>query len=80
MSPDHIPLRLERAVELAFPEGGMTVSGLRKEIGRGNLAASRIAGKHFVTLAAIKEMIPRASLRPSSGWRYRRSSRPACAG
>lgn len=32
------PLRLERAVELAFPEGGMTVSGLRREAakGRGN--------------------------------------------
>jgi hypothetical protein len=29
------PLRLERAVELAFPEGGMTVSGLRREAAKG---------------------------------------------
>ncbi len=50
------PLRLSRAVELAFPEGGMTVSGLRREITRGRLEVERIAGKDFVTLAGIDLM------------------------
>jgi hypothetical protein len=54
---DHTPLRLDDAVALAFPHGGMTVSGLRREASRGRLKISRIAGKDFITLAAIKEMI-----------------------
>src|SRR6516165_1690192 len=50
------PLRLERAVELAFPEGGMTVSGLRREAAKGRLTIEEIAGKHFTTLRSIDEM------------------------
>ena len=50
------PLRLEQAVKLAFPFGGMTVSGLRRERDRGNICFEKIAGKDFVTLQAIKEM------------------------
>src|SRR5258707_15386049 len=50
------PLRLEHAVQLAFPCGGMTVSGLRREAARGRLVIERIAGKDFVTLQAINEM------------------------
>src|SRR5260221_2183266 len=50
------PLRLEHAVQLAFPCGGMTVSGLRREVARGRLVIERIAGKDFVTLQAINEM------------------------
>ena len=50
------PLRLSRAVELAWPEGGMTVSGLRREAARGRLVMERVAGKDFVTLAAIERM------------------------
>jgi len=53
---DDTPLRLETAVKIAFPEGGMTVSGLRRERDRGNLAVEMIAGKEFTTLADIKEM------------------------
>ena len=41
------PLRLAVAAELAFPFGGMTAAGLRKEAARGNLAIERIAGKGF---------------------------------
>lgn len=41
------PLRLNRAVEIAFPEGGMTVSGLRREASRGRLSIEVIAGKQF---------------------------------
>lgn len=50
------PLRLEVAVKLAFPMGGLTVSGLRKEIARGRLKAEVIAGKFYTTLANIDGM------------------------
>jgi hypothetical protein len=50
------PLRLADAVRLAFPYGGMTVSGLRREIARGRLEVEVIAGKQFTTLGAIEEM------------------------
>jgi len=36
--------------------GSMTASGLRKEAGRGRLAIERVAGKDYVTLAAIGKM------------------------
>jgi hypothetical protein len=50
------PLRLADALQIAFPNGGMTVSGLRLEAARGRLKLERIAGKDFTTLAAIEEM------------------------
>src|SRR4051812_11799534 len=50
------PLRLEVAVKLAFPHGGMTVAGLRRERARGNLVTEFIAGKEFVTLHEIEKM------------------------
>lgn len=62
--PDDAPLRLKDAVKIAFPAGGMTVSGLRGEITRGRLEAEMIAGKHFVTLRAIREMRERCKVVP----------------
>jgi hypothetical protein len=53
---DNDPLRLADAVTVAFPLGGMTVSGLPREIARGRLEVETIAGKQFVTLRAIREM------------------------
>ena len=50
------PLRLAEAVQMAFPAGGMTVSGLRREIARGRLIVEVIAGKQFTTLQNIAEM------------------------
>jgi hypothetical protein len=55
ISPD-TPLRLKVAAELAFPDGSMTVSGLRNEGKRGRLSIERIAGKDYTTLASIKQM------------------------
>jgi hypothetical protein len=55
ISPD-TPLRLEDAVRLAFPAGGMGVSGLRREAARGNLRIWKIANKQFTSLRAIDEM------------------------
>lgn len=50
------PLKLDVALKLAFPAGGITVKGLRKEIERGRLEVELIANKHFTTLAAIERM------------------------
>src|SRR5499433_3463067 len=52
---DH-PLRLAVAAALAFPDGSMTASGLRREAARGRLALERIAGKDYTTLANIERM------------------------
>lgn len=50
------PVRLAQILLLAFPHGGMTVSGLRKEATRGRLLVMRIAGKDFTTMRSIEEM------------------------
>jgi hypothetical protein len=50
------PLRLADAVKIAFPLGGMTVAGLRRERDRDRLAIEKIAGKEFTTLAHIERM------------------------
>ena len=51
-----VPLRLDHAAEIAFPNGAMTGKGLRREGLRGRLAIMRINGKLFTTLADIQEM------------------------
>src|SRR2546421_6358601 len=55
VAPDS-PLRLSTAAKIAFPDGSMTVSGLRREAARGRLHVERIAGKDYTTLEAIKRM------------------------
>jgi len=50
------PYPLKDILPLAYPNGGMTLSGLRKEIARGNLVVEYTAGKFFVTMRAILEM------------------------
>jgi hypothetical protein len=44
------------AAALAFPDGSMTASGLRREAARGRLVIERIAGKDYTTLANIERM------------------------
>src|SRR5690242_21917509 len=50
------PLLLTVAAALAFPDGSMSASGLRREAARGRLVIERIAGKDFTTLANIERM------------------------
>src|ERR1700727_276813 len=50
------PLRLNVAAVLAFPDGSMTASGLRREALRGRLVIERIAGKDYTTLNNIERM------------------------
>jgi hypothetical protein len=61
ITPD-TPLRLDVAARLAFPGGGMTESGLRNEIAKGNLRAELIANKLFTTLTNIEEMRNRCAV------------------
>jgi hypothetical protein len=50
------PLRLEAAAVLAFPGGGMTASGLRKERDAKRLVTEIVAGKEYTTLRDIERM------------------------
>src|SRR5689334_21524355 len=52
----HDPLRLAIAAAVAFPDGSMTASGLRREGARGRLIIERIAGKDYTTLFHIERM------------------------
>ena len=63
ITPD-TPLRLKVAAAIAYPDGSMTASGLRKEAGRGRLVIERTAGKDYTTLAAIEEMRRLCQLHP----------------
>ena len=49
--PQDRPLRLAVAAKVAFPDGSMRASGLRREAQRGRLVIERIAGKDYTTLA-----------------------------
>ena len=50
------PIRLSVAAAIAFPDGSMSASGLRRESARGRLIIERIAGKDYTTLANIERM------------------------
>src|SRR6516165_6305764 len=76
------PLRLADAVKIAFPMGGMTVAGMRRERDRNRLTIEKIAGKEFTTLAHIERMRelcrdeakePDSSLRPPAVTNVERS-------
>src|SRR3954471_20791296 len=73
------PTRLSVAAKLAFPDGSMTVSGLRREAGRGRLRIERIAGKDFTTLQNINDMRELCRVEqkePDSGY-VRKAMRPS---
>jgi hypothetical protein len=51
-----MPLRLDIAAAMGYPDGSMTASGLRREAQRGRLVIERVAGKDYTTLAYIEQM------------------------
>lgn len=63
---DTTPLRLDVAAALAFPDGSLGASGLRREAAKGRLAVERIAGKDYTTLQAIKEMRDKCRVLPKA--------------
>ena len=77
VKPD-TPLRLGVAAALAFPDGTMTASGLRREAARGRLIIERIAGKDYTTSANIERMrelwAPRNRTNAAPPFRCRRRS------
>ena len=72
------PLRLDVAAALAYPDGSMTASGLRREHRRGRLIIERTAGKDYTTLADIERM--RALCREGDTRRVSGSERPSMTG
>lgn len=44
------PLRLSVAASIAFPDGSMSASGLRREAARGRLVIERIGGTDYRTV------------------------------
>ncbi|NRP70644.1 hypothetical protein ILFOPFJJ_01525 [Ensifer psoraleae] len=59
-------MRLKDIIPIAFPHGGISPAGLRREARRGRLKLMRIAGKDFTTLAAIEEMQRLCVVEPES--------------
>ncbi|SIT58176.1 conserved hypothetical protein [Mesorhizobium prunaredense] len=50
------PIRLHLAAKIAFPDGSIGASSLRKERDAGRLTTEIIANKEYTTLAAIERM------------------------
>ncbi|PIT04497.1 excisionase [Bradyrhizobium nitroreducens] len=76
----HTPLRLAVAAAVAFPDGSMTASGLRRENARGRLIIERIAGKDYTTLFYIERMRDLCRVKakePGSSSRLLDETRPA---
>src|SRR4051794_36061387 len=53
----HTRLLLKHAAEIAFPDGSMGASSLRREHTRGRLVIYRICGRDYTTLADIEQMV-----------------------
>jgi hypothetical protein len=58
----NMPLRLAVAASIAYPDGSMSASGLRREAAKGRLVIERTAGKDYTTLDAIERMRERCRL------------------
>jgi hypothetical protein len=63
LKPD-TPLRLAVAAALAFPDGSITESSLRKACTRRELEHEILRGKYHTTLAAINEWRARCRVQP----------------
>ncbi|HQS49925.1 MAG TPA: hypothetical protein PK706_26355 [Xanthobacteraceae bacterium] len=61
---DTTPLRLCVAAAIAFPDGSITASSLRRESLKGRLAVVRVANKDYTTLKAIEEMMGQCRVQP----------------
>jgi hypothetical protein len=57
---DSTPLLLDRAAQIAFPDGSMTGRKLAHAARAGTLAVEIICGKKYTTLAYIKAMRERS--------------------
>jgi hypothetical protein len=58
------PLRLALAAKIAFPDGSMTASGLRREVAKGRLTIDRVASKDYTCLREIEKMRTQCRIQP----------------
>ena len=73
------PLRLSKALAIAFPDGSLKPSTLMTEHRRGNLELEKVGGRWFVTLRDIQEMRKKCRVvvnRPDSGSESAQAARP----
>src|SRR6266478_3443823 len=73
------PLRLQVAAQLAFPDGSITASALRRIAATGKLDHEKIAGKIYVTLNSIERMRSRCRVQakdPDSNLNTTRTDHP----
>jgi len=61
----HLLIRLETAAKIAFPDGSVTVSSLRKQIKMGRLIAWLVGGKYLTSLNEIEGMLETCRVTPS---------------
>src|SRR5271157_1545916 len=61
----HLLIRLETAAKIAFPDGSVTVSALRKQIKLGRLIAWLVGGKYLTSLNEIERMLETCRVTPS---------------
>lgn len=61
-----VPIRLDMAVRIAFPDGSIGVKALRRERDAGRLTTEIVANKEFTTLAAIERMRELCRVRPKA--------------
>ncbi|WP_146221771.1 excisionase [Methylobacterium sp. B4] len=66
------PLRLAKAGALAFPDGGMMASSLRRAHDRGRRVTEFVTGKEHATLNAIDRVRKRCRAQPKAPPRPRR--------
>jgi hypothetical protein len=62
-----LPLRLDVAARIAFPDGTMGAPGLRKERDKGRLVTEMIAGKEYTSLVNIERMRELCRVQPKAG-------------
>jgi hypothetical protein len=53
---DEAPIRLERAVQLAFPDGDVTMADVRRAIIEGRFTPYEIAGATYTSIRELREM------------------------
>ena len=59
------PMTLQEFIAVFYPLGPITVTSLRTEIAKGRLPVARVAGKYFVTRAAVMALLAPVTRSPA---------------
>ncbi len=77
--PDDVPMKLRTLARACFPDGSVSVAGLRLEARAGRLDIYKVAGVEMSTKAAIRQMVERCRVQsppPASGSVQARATEP----